>query len=84
MPDDLVESNFEREVERVPDFDQRTGKLSPKKAQEEFQNVLLLGLADTKVGIYSNFHDICVYTYGYDDLRTLRIADMFVIIFFAS
>ncbi|KAH7886339.1 RNA dependent RNA polymerase-domain-containing protein [Phlebopus sp. FC_14] len=59
-PGDLNQA-FEREVEHVRDFDRRASDLSPKVAQQSFQKVLLLGLAETRVGLYSKFHDLAVY-----------------------
>ncbi|KAG0704371.1 RNA dependent RNA polymerase-domain-containing protein [Suillus ampliporus] len=62
-PADLS-NNFERE-------------LSDKEAQTAFQKVLLLGLAETKVGLYSNFQDIAVYKHGYASAAAIRLAYMF-------
>ncbi|KIJ57547.1 hypothetical protein HYDPIDRAFT_171642, partial [Hydnomerulius pinastri MD-312] len=75
-PDDLTQA-FEREVEHVKDFDKRASRLSPKQAQENFQKVLLLGLAETRVGLYSKFHDAAVYENGYASQKAVRLAYMF-------
>ncbi|KAG2153597.1 RNA dependent RNA polymerase-domain-containing protein [Suillus bovinus] len=69
--------DFEREVEHVKDFDQRVSKLSAKAAQTAFQKVLLLGLAETKIGLYSKFHDLAVYERGYASAAAIRLAYMF-------
>ncbi|KAH7920937.1 hypothetical protein BV22DRAFT_765729 [Leucogyrophana mollusca] len=75
-PEDLSQA-FERQVEQVKDFDKRVSSLPMAQAQEEFQKILLLGLADTKVGLYSNFHDIAVYEKGYASAIAIRLAYMF-------
>jgi hypothetical protein len=56
-PEDLLTRNFHREVELVTTFGQRVSKLSVDDSQSEFQRILLLGLTDAKIGIYSIFHD---------------------------
>jgi RNA-dependent RNA polymerase len=71
-----LSDDFEREVEQVKDFDRRAAKLSAKEAQTEFQKVLLLGLAETKVGLYSKFHDLAVYERGYASAAAIRLAYM--------
>ncbi|KAI6015621.1 RNA dependent RNA polymerase-domain-containing protein [Pisolithus marmoratus] len=72
-----IRKAFEREVEHVKDFDKRISNLSLKEAQQALQKVLLLGLADTKVGLYSNFHDLAVYTKGYTSQEAIQLAYMF-------
>ncbi|KAG2075104.1 hypothetical protein BDR04DRAFT_1091949 [Suillus decipiens] len=72
-----LRNDFEREVEHLLDFDQRVSKLSDKEAQTAFQRVLLLGLAETKRGLYSGFHDAAVYQHGYDSTTAIRLAYMF-------
>ncbi|KAG1730698.1 RNA dependent RNA polymerase-domain-containing protein [Suillus paluster] len=72
-----LSNDFEREVEHIVDFDQRVSKLSAKEAQTAFQKVLLLGLAETKVGLYSKFHDLAVYERGYASATAIRLAYMF-------
>ncbi|KAG8219296.1 RNA dependent RNA polymerase-domain-containing protein [Butyriboletus roseoflavus] len=75
-PSDLS-TFFEREVEHVRDFDKRASKLEPKQAQQAFQKVLLLGLAETRVGLYSKFHDAAVYEFGYGNQKAIHLAYMF-------
>ena len=79
-PTDLS-SSFEREVEHVRDFDRRASKLEAKAAQQAFQKVLLLGLAETKVGLYSKFHDAAVYKFGYASQAAIHLAYMLVLVF---
>jgi RNA-dependent RNA polymerase len=74
-PADLLTRNFHREVETVANFCQRVSK-QPSTAQYEFQQVLLLGLADAKVGLYSVFHDNAVYQFGYGSKDAVRLAYM--------
>ncbi|KAG1747654.1 RNA dependent RNA polymerase-domain-containing protein [Suillus lakei] len=72
-----LSDDSEREVEHVKDFDRRVSKLSAKEAQTAFQKVLLLGLAETKIGLYSKFHDLAVYERGYASAAAIRLAYMF-------
>jgi RNA-dependent RNA polymerase len=74
-PADLFTSNFHREIETVVKFSQRISS-QPSTAQREFQKVLMLGFADTKVGLYSNFHDNAVYKFGYGSEEAVRMAYM--------
>ncbi|KAG2133611.1 RNA dependent RNA polymerase-domain-containing protein [Suillus bovinus] len=72
-----LSDNFEREVEHVEDFEQRISNLSQKDAQTAFQKALLLGLAETKVGLYSKFHDLAVYERRYASTAAIRLAYTF-------
>lgn len=74
-PADLLTRNFEREVETLVKFSHRVS-VQPTTSQREFQKVLLLGLADTKVGLYSIFHDNAVYKLGYGSEEAIRMAYM--------
>lgn len=69
---------FEREVECVTDFDDRVSLLKPKEAQQALQKVLLLGLAETRVGLYSKYHDAAVYESGYGSQKAIHLAYMLV------
>lgn len=77
-PGDLMK-DFESEVESVSAFDKRVREMEAAKAQEAFQMVLLLGLNDSKVGMYSTFHDFAVWKFGYNDPRTIRVAYVYVL-----
>ncbi|KAG1886291.1 RNA dependent RNA polymerase-domain-containing protein [Suillus subluteus] len=72
-----LSDDFEREVEHVKDFDRRVLELPKKEARIALQKVLLLGLAETKVGLYSKFHDLAVYERGYASAAAIRLAYMF-------
>lgn len=73
-----LSTSFEREVEHVRDFDRRVSELEDKQAQQAFQKVLLLGLAETRVGLYSKFHDAAVYEFGYGSQKANHLAYMSV------
>jgi hypothetical protein len=75
-PDDFVSQNFERQIESVDEFGCRFASLPPHEAEKEFQKILLLGLADLNVGLYSKFHDVTLYGYGYDSAESRRLAHM--------
>ena len=75
-PDGLKERYFDRKVESVQDFGHRVSNL-PDRANELLQ-VLLGGLGNPMVGKYSNFHDNAVYSKGYMDPETVRLAYMYV------
>ncbi|KAI6136111.1 RNA dependent RNA polymerase-domain-containing protein [Pisolithus sp. B1] len=72
-----IREAFEREVEHVRDFDRRISNLSLKEAQQALQKVLILGLAETRVGLYSIYHDLAVYKKGYDSQEAIKLAYMF-------
>lgn len=74
-PADLRD-NFEREVEPVSAFLSRVEPLSQYHKQYELCRKLLLGLSDSKVGLYSLFHDNAVYRLGYNHPDTIRLAYM--------
>lgn len=78
VPANLQKDNFEGQVESVDSFAERAMSLSPQEAQKAFQQVLLLGLNDSKVGLYSMFHDYAVFKYGYADRKAVRLAYMYV------
>jgi hypothetical protein len=74
-PADLLTRNFHREIETVVKFSQRVSS-QPSTSQRDLQKVNLLGLADTKVGLYSIFHDNVVYKLGYGSEEAVRMAYM--------
>lgn len=74
-PPDLRD-NFEREVEEVTAFMERTSKLPTLSKERELCMKLLLGLSDSKVGLYSQFHDNASYSQGYNHSETVRLAYM--------
>lgn len=72
--------NFEptTSIRRVADVKGTLDRSSPSQAHLKLQKCLLSGLSDSKVGLYSRFHEIAIYWYGYDHPKTIRIADMYV------
>ncbi|KAF7790007.1 hypothetical protein EIP86_000955 [Pleurotus ostreatoroseus] len=46
-------------------------------ASRTLQKHLLQGLCDSPVGLYSMYHENCIYRLGYDHADTIRIAHMF-------
>ena len=76
MPPNLIRNDFEEHVESVTDFAHRVTALPPQDAQKAFQGILLLGLTNAQVGLYSKFHDYAIWKFGYDDPRTIRLAYM--------
>ena len=75
-PPEFRQKNFYPQIEKVKDFQDRIAELPPTVQQHELGKMLLLGLSDNKVGLYSNFHDNAVYSRGYDDPVTIRLAFM--------
>jgi RNA-dependent RNA polymerase len=71
---------FEGKVEHVTAFSERVSALSTRATQKEFQAICLLGLNDSKVGLYSSFHDYAVWRYGLDHPESVRMAYMYVTI----
>lgn len=48
----------------------------PGRAELELQKHLLQGLCDSPVGLYSIYHEKCIYKLGYDHADTIRIGHM--------
>jgi hypothetical protein len=78
MPKSLREDYFEGQVESVTAFSERVSVGSTGVAQKAFQEICLLSLNDSKVGLYSNYHDYAVWRHGLDDPKSVRMAYMFV------
>ncbi|KAH8119803.1 RNA dependent RNA polymerase-domain-containing protein [Phellopilus nigrolimitatus] len=75
-PSDL-RSGFEREIEEVSAFISRVADLPALLKERELLKKLLSGLSDSKVGLYSKFHDNAAYSLGYDSPEAIRLAYMF-------
>ncbi|KAF8079235.1 RNA dependent RNA polymerase-domain-containing protein [Lyophyllum atratum] len=84
MPPNLLQEYFEGHPERVKQFADRVASMSPHEAQKSFQEILLLNLSDSKVGLYSNFQDFAVWKYGYTNKESIRLAYMFNILLDSS
>ncbi|KAK7450551.1 hypothetical protein VKT23_012860 [Stygiomarasmius scandens] len=76
-PPNFEQDNFERLIERVPNFMSRILGLSVEERQLEFQRASLFGLAQFNVGMYSVFHDTAVWHDGYGSDKAIRLAYMF-------
>jgi len=77
-PPNFEQDNFERLIERVPNFMGRILGLSVEERQLEFQRASLSGLAQFNVGMYSVFHDTAVWHDGYASRKAIRLAYMYV------
>jgi len=76
-PDGFLQEYFERDVETVLDFcNQHKGK-SEDQLAVEIRAILLSGIGNTRVGLYSKFHDNTTYHLGYDHPITIRLAYMY-------
>ena len=76
-PDGFLQEYFERDIETVLDFcNQHKGK-SEDQLAIEIRNILLSGISNTRVGLYSKFHDNATYHLGYDNPITIRLAYMY-------
>jgi hypothetical protein len=71
-PSDFVKENFEENVITV----QALMANDTAKSQQTIRSQLLLGLAETCVGLYSTFHDISTYENGYGHEESRRLGWM--------
>ncbi|KAF8167315.1 RNA dependent RNA polymerase-domain-containing protein [Crassisporium funariophilum] len=76
-PKDFLSQNFYRDTETVEHFCDRALSLSPRKAHEAFQEVLIANLSESKVGLYSMFHDNAIVKHGYGNELSIRLAYIF-------
>lgn len=80
-PDGFLNKYFEKDVETVLDFcNCHTGE-SGDQLDKETRKILLSNLNNTRVGIYSKFHDNSTYHLGYDHETTIRLAYMYACTF---
>ncbi|KAJ7292563.1 RNA dependent RNA polymerase-domain-containing protein [Mycena rebaudengoi] len=75
-PDDFLATNFQRQMQSVADFGASLQNKPLSQAQLALQEELVAGLADNKVGFYSNYHEVAVYEYGLAHSETRRLAHM--------
>ncbi|KAF7322443.1 RNA-dependent RNA polymerase [Mycena chlorophos] len=77
-PENFIEKYFERDVKTVQSFvlDELKSKPTDAEAQQAFQKELLSGLTDSKVGLYSTFHDNAIYEFGYNHENAILMAYM--------
>ena len=74
-PDNLRD-NFQPEIEKVSTFCDRVCNMNNTSQAYELSKKLLSGLSDSKVGMYSRFHDNVVYSHGYSHPEAIRLAHM--------
>ncbi|KAI4523086.1 hypothetical protein K525DRAFT_361417 [Schizophyllum commune Loenen D] len=75
---DFMTRNFEKERETIADFCGRVAQYaSHAEKQAALARVFLAELGDSKVGIYSMYHDMAIAEHGYGAPETVRIAHMF-------
>ena len=79
-PPNFLEKHFEQKAESIFSFGSRVAMLLPTDLHSEFQSVLLSGLRDRRIGVYSKLHDNAVFVYGYDHPETVRLAYMCVLL----
>ncbi|KAJ3538183.1 hypothetical protein NM688_g6556 [Phlebia brevispora] len=74
-----LRDNFEPDgkILRVEAVYETLSRSSPSQARLTLQKCLLSGLSDSKIGLYSKFHEVAIYMYGYDSQKSIRIADIF-------
>ena len=74
---DFMTRNFEKERETIADFCGRVSRYgSHAERQAALARVFLAELGDSKVGIYSMYHDMAIAEHGYGAPETVRIAHM--------
>lgn len=74
-PTDL-RNNFQPEIEEVSAFSERVCNMDDASHAYELSKKLLSGLSDSKVGMYSRFHENVVYSHDYSDKEAIRLAYM--------
>ncbi|THH01293.1 hypothetical protein EW026_g1385 [Hermanssonia centrifuga] len=81
-PPSFLDRNFEpmEKVLQVAAVLQTIKDLDPMEADVSLRSQLLIGLSDTKVGIYSLYHEKSIYTLGYDHDSSIRTAFMQVVL----
>ncbi|KAF8971781.1 RNA dependent RNA polymerase-domain-containing protein [Flammula alnicola] len=76
-PDDLMTDNFDRDVETVEKFSERTADMSQRETSQAFQEVLIANLSESNVGLYSMMHENAIVKYGYGHVHSIRLAYIF-------
>jgi hypothetical protein len=78
-PPNFIATNFDRNIVTVVDSLKEFSTAPQLTAARGLQEALLLGLADSKVGLYSKYHDRAVYKYGLAAEKTIHYGYMFAI-----
>ncbi|KAG7451867.1 uncharacterized protein BT62DRAFT_881368 [Guyanagaster necrorhizus] len=75
QPKDFMQTHFERDIQSVAQFQECVEKR--ERTQLCFVNILMTGLTNGRVGLYSKFHDNSVKKYGYDSEQSILLSYMF-------
>ena len=75
-PDGFEERNLKGTVETVKSFVDRLSQPTLHGDHKFFFEAMLQGLGNSKLGMYSRFHEIATYMKGYSDPETVRLAYM--------
>lgn len=75
-PKNFLKDNFERNIESVREALDRINGLAIHEGQGAFQDIMLKGLGNGQVGMYSHYHDAALWKYGYDSPKAIRCAYM--------
>lgn len=76
MPEDFMQANFKAEDDILTVATLHDEVAASEQKSDTLQRHLLAGLTQSKVGIYSGFHEVAMYQHGYGDPRTVRMAHM--------
>ena len=75
-PDGFEEKNLKGTVEKVKSFVDRLSQPTPNGDHKFFMEAMLQGLGNSKLGMYSRYHEYATYTKGYSHPETVRLAYM--------
>ncbi|KDQ30690.1 hypothetical protein PLEOSDRAFT_1053861 [Pleurotus ostreatus PC15] len=76
-PEGFLTDHFKKQVEKVPEFCSRLYAVPKTEAQRCIFDILLLNVCDSKVGLYSKFHDCAVWQYGLNHPKAVLMAYIF-------
>ncbi|KAL4250315.1 RNA-dependent RNA polymerase [Abortiporus biennis] len=78
-PANFEKVNFEPKdnIPTVKVFHQHTSLFTPHDVQVNLQQYLLAPIKQMQIGLYSKFHDVVTYAWGYDNPESIRTAFMF-------
>ncbi|KAK0465964.1 RNA dependent RNA polymerase-domain-containing protein [Desarmillaria tabescens] len=74
-PEGFMQTHFERDIQSVAQFQECVEQ--NQRTQSDFVNILMTGLTNGRVGLYSTFHDNSVRKYGYDSDQSILLSYMF-------
>ncbi|KAF9499753.1 hypothetical protein BDN71DRAFT_1441324 [Pleurotus eryngii] len=76
-PEGFLTEHFKKQVEKVPEFCSRLYAAPKTEAQRCIFDILLLNVCDSRVGLYSKFHDCAVWQYGLNHPKAVLMAYIF-------